>query len=76
MSSPRERACARHGLVPGVDGVLFEFQHFRSTFLPQVWESLPEPQQFMGELRRKAGLPARFWHPEVRLFRYTVEKYR
>lgn len=80
--SPREEVAARSEsealsqLRPGVDGVLFEYQHFRSTFLPQVWESLPEPEQFMGELRRKAGLPARFWHPEVRLFRYTVEKYR
>ena len=46
-----------------------------ATFLPQVWESLPEPDAFLEHLRRKAGLPARFWHPDVRLSRYTVEKF-
>lgn len=63
-------------LRPGVDGVYLEFQHARSTFLPQVWESLPDPMDFLAELRRKAGLPARFWHPSMRLSRYTVEKFR
>ena len=47
----------------------------RATFLPQVWESLPEPSIFLAELRRKARLPARFWHPDLRLSRYTVEKF-
>ena len=47
-----------------------------ATFLPQVWENLPDPVDFLAELRRKAGLPARFWHPDLRLSRYTVEKYR
>jgi len=62
-------------LRPGVDGVYLEYQDRASTFLPQVWESLPHPLEFLGELRRKAGLPARFWHPDVRLSRYTVEKF-
>ena len=72
----RTEAEALQQLRPGVDGVLLEFQSLRATFLPQVWDSLPEPAQFMGELRRKAGLPAGFWHPDVKLYRYTVEKYR
>ena len=63
-------------LRPGVDGVYFEFHDLASTFLPQVWESIPDPADFLGELKRKAGLPPRFWHPEVRLSRYTVEKYQ
>jgi hypothetical protein len=62
-------------LRPGIDGVYFEFHELASTFLPQVWEGLPQPEQFLGELRRKAGLPPRFWHPDVRLSRYTVEKF-
>jgi AmmeMemoRadiSam system protein A len=62
-------------LRPGVDGVYFEFHDLASTFLPQVWDSLPDPVDFLGELRRKAGLPPRFWHPDVRLSRYTVEKF-
>ncbi|HET9652724.1 MAG TPA: AmmeMemoRadiSam system protein A [Usitatibacter sp.] len=63
-------------LRPGVDGIYLEYQQFRSTFLPQVWESVADPLDFLSELRRKAGLPARFWHPAMRLSRYTVEKYR
>lgn len=63
-------------LRPGIDGVYLEFQHLRSTFLPQVWESVPDPVEFLSELRRKAGLPARFWHPQIRLSRYTVEKFK
>jgi len=41
-----------------------------------VWENIPDPLDFLCELRRKAGLPARFWHPDVKLSRYTVEKYK
>jgi AmmeMemoRadiSam system protein A len=60
----------------GVDGVVFEFGARRSTFLPQVWEQLPEPDEFMAHLKLKAGLPADFWTDEVRLQRYTVSKWR
>jgi AmmeMemoRadiSam system protein A len=63
-------------LRPGVDGVVFEFGARRSTFLPQVWEQLPEPDEFIAHLKRKAGLPASFWAAEVRLQRYTVSKWR
>lgn len=63
-------------LRPGVDGVVFAYHHQRSTFLPQVWAQLPHPQQFMAHLKRKAGLADNFWSPEVRLFRYTVDKWK
>jgi len=63
-------------LRPGVDGVVFEYGANRSTFLPQVWEQLPRPQEFMAHLKRKAGLDVHFWHPKVRLLRYTVTKWK
>jgi AmmeMemoRadiSam system protein A len=63
-------------LRPGIDGIYLEYEGLSSTFLPQVWESLPEPRDFLGELKRKAGLPRGFWHPGLRLSRYTVEKFR
>ena len=63
-------------LKPGVDGVYFEYGRFRATFLPQVWESIPDPLDFLCELRRKARLPMRFWHPDVKLSRYGVEKHK
>lgn len=63
-------------LRPGVDGVVFEFGRYRSTFLPQVWEQLPKPRQFMAHLKQKAGLAPDFWAPGVRLQRYTVAKFK
>ena len=63
-------------LRPNVDGVVFEYGHYRSTFLPQVWEQLPEPVEFMAHLKRKAGLPVDFWAEQVRLSRYTVSKWK
>jgi hypothetical protein len=62
-------------LRPGIDGVYLEFDGATATFLPQVWEGLADPREFLAQLRRKAGLPAGFWHPGLRLSRYTVEKY-
>ena len=79
--SPREplavesEAQAMDLLRPGIDGVYLEYRDQAATFLPQVWENLPQPLEFLAELRRKAGLPPRFWHPDVRLSRYTVEKF-
>ena len=62
-------------LEPGVDGIVIELGARRATFLPQVWESLPDPRDFVGALKRKAGLPADFWSPEVRVSRYTVARW-
>jgi AmmeMemoRadiSam system protein A len=69
----RDEAEALAALRPGTDGVILEMRGGeRSTFLPQVWESLPSPREFLAQLKRKAGLPAGFWSAELRLFRYTV----
>jgi AmmeMemoRadiSam system protein B/AmmeMemoRadiSam system protein A len=62
-------------LRPGIDGVVFSFGRHRSTFLPQVWEQLPGAADFMAQLKRKAGLAADFWDPDVRLQRYSVAKW-
>lgn len=63
-------------LQPGIDGVVFEFGHYRSTFLPQVWEQLPKTKDFMEHLKRKAGLSPDFWADGVSLKRYTVSKWK
>jgi hypothetical protein len=63
-------------LRPHIDGVILEYGQHRSTFLPQVWEQLPDPQQFLKHLKRKAGLAADFWAADLRLFRYAVQKWR
>ena len=63
-------------LRPGIDGVILEHGWHRATFLPQVWEQLPEPRQFMAHLKRKAGLAADFWADDLRLATYQVEKFK
>lgn len=60
-------------LRPAVDGLVLEDGPFRGTFLPSVWESLPEPVQFLRHLKQKAGLAQQHWSPTVRIRRYTVE---
>ena len=63
-------------MQPGVHGVVLEFERYRSTFLPQVWEQLPSAVDFMAQLKRKAGLPANFWAPGLRLQHYTVSQWK
>jgi AmmeMemoRadiSam system protein A len=60
---------------PGIDGLILQHGERRATFLPQVWESIGEPVQFLRQLKVKAGLSASFWAPDVMLSRYTVIKY-
>ena len=62
-------------LRPGIDGLVLSYGEHRSTFLPQVWESLSEPREFVRELKRKAGLPPDFWHAAIDVSRYTVDKW-
>ena len=62
-------------LQPGTDGIVLQCGSKRGTFLPQVWDSLPEPRRFLEELKLKAGLSMQFWSDDVRLFRYHVDKW-
>ena len=62
-------------LRPGEDGLVLVCGEHRATFLPQVWEQLPEPRGFVDQLRRKAGLPADFWGAGPRFCRYRVRKW-
>ena len=62
-------------LRPDIDGIIFSAGSHRSTFLPQVWEQLPNPADFMAHLKQKAGLPATYWGSDVKLERYSVKKW-
>ena len=57
-------------LQPGEDGLVLAQGHHHATFLPQVWEQLPEREEFLTQLLLKAGLPGDHWSPELRLSRY------
>jgi len=59
-------------LRPGVDGVILSAGRRRATFLPQVWDELPDPELFIAHLMRKAGLAPAYWGDDVRIARYTV----
>jgi len=70
-----DRADALSRLRPGVDGLTLEYGNHRGTFLPQVWDSLSEPDEFLAHLVRKAGLPAGWWDDDARLSSYTVKAF-
>lgn len=72
----RDEADALAQLVPGRDGVIFFNGCQKATFLPQVWEQLPEPHMFIAALKQKARLPVDFWGPGVMLARYQVRKWK
>ena len=63
-------------LRPGVDGVTLELGDHRATFLPQVWDSLPEPREFLAALKDKARLPVDFWSPRLNVSLYQVTKWK
>lgn len=64
-------------LRPGVDGVVLERGWNRATFLPQVWEQLPDPEEFMAYLCYKAGLSSDAWRsPTLKISTYRVEKFK
>ncbi|MGV8934405.1 MAG: AmmeMemoRadiSam system protein A [Gallionellaceae bacterium] len=63
-------------LEPGAHGVVFEYGQHRSTFLPQVWQQLPSVDEFMAQLKIKAGVSADFWADGVKLSCYSVSKWQ
>lgn len=63
-------------LQPGVDGVILTLDGHRATFLPQVWEQLPTPLEFLDHLCQKAGHAGDCWRRHPRIEIYRVEKFR
>ena len=60
-------------LRPGIDGLIIAQGSRRATFLPSVWESLPDPAQFLAHLKTKAGLGNRTSTEPLQAWRYTTE---
>jgi len=61
-------------LRPHVDGVIIRKGYASATFLPQVWEQLPEPDDFLTHLCRKAGLPPDAWKgSKLEVLTYQVQ---
>jgi AmmeMemoRadiSam system protein A len=73
VSSPQELL---HKLRPHVDGVVLKLEGRTATFLPQVWEMVPDAARFMDELARKARLPVSAWRqPDAVVLTYQVESF-
>jgi len=62
-------------LRPGVDGLVLSDGAHRGTFLPTVWEQLPQPEVFLQHLKNKAGLPAEHWSDSLVVERYETETF-
>ena len=57
---------------PGIDGLVLEHSYNRGTFLPSVWEQLPEKIDFLNHLKMKAGLPSDWWDNNTTVSRYET----
>ncbi len=62
-------------LRPYRDGLIIEEGARRGTFLPSVWHSLPNPREFLRQLKLKAGLGGDYWSETLRIYRYTTESF-
>jgi AmmeMemoRadiSam system protein A len=63
-------------LKPNIDGVILKDGFRRATFLPQVWDKLPDPEAFLSHLCQKMGAPADLWrHRVLQAFIYQVEEF-
>lgn len=70
----RDAADLLKKLRPNVDGVIIRKELASATFLPQVWEQLPKPQDFLTHLCLKAGLPGDDWqHSNLDVSTYQVQ---
>lgn len=63
-------------ITPKVDGVILSLNNHQATFLPQVWEELPDFELFFGHLLNKAGLPMDSFNQHPTIYTYTVEKFK
>jgi len=59
-------------LVPRRDGLLIQAGPRRALYLPEVWTLLPDPGDFLRNLKRKAGLPARGGEAGLEAWRFTA----
>lgn len=62
-------------LRPGRDGLILSSGPHRGTFLPSVWESLPDPRDFLAHLKSKAGIRQDDWPSDIIVERYSTETF-
>jgi uncharacterized protein len=81
--SPPEKIVVKHPadyikvIIPGEDGLILKYGYRSGLFLPQVWEELPDPGQFLDNLCLKAGIAPGLWcTTRVEIFRFKVQIFK
>ncbi|HET7921804.1 MAG TPA: AmmeMemoRadiSam system protein A [Gammaproteobacteria bacterium] len=80
LTAPQPLAVWSHAelllqLRPGSDGLIVADGARRATFLPSVWETLPQARDFVSALWQKAGIEPETWPPALRVWRYEAEHF-
>lgn len=71
----RDEAELLDALRPDVDGLVLVEGERRALYLPEVWHSLPQARDFLSRLKEKAGLPPDHWSPELKVYRFSTERF-
>ena len=62
-------------VTPGVSGLILQYRNRQSTFLPMVWDSLPDRQNFLNSLKVKTSLAADFWSHDIKVLQFHAESF-
>ncbi len=64
-------------IQPGIDGIIIDYKGSGATYLPQVWEMIPDKGEFLSHLCEKAFLPGDCWkEKEIKIYRYRVVAFK
>ena len=75
LTTPKEITADE--IQPGTDGIILEVGAYGATYLPQVWEQIPEKEEFLDSLCKKAGVPVDCWkRSEVKIKSYRVQAFK
>lgn len=71
----RSEADLVQSLRPNIDGVILHEGARLGTFLPDVWRSIPDPVEFVKQLKLKAGFSVDYWSDDIEVERYVTESF-
>ena len=61
-------------LTPAVDGLIIRDGNYQAVFLPEVWEQLPDKNEFLEQLKLKAGLQKDYFSESFEAFKFKTTK--
>ncbi len=63
-------------IEPFKDGLIIKYSSYQATFLPDVWEQIPDKDLFLSHLSYKAGLNPDFWKSGLlEVYRYRTKTF-